>query len=131
MWIKYDLTHACTKGSRESFTSSSFSFPIVLKSSARSAFHRFLAPARQSESCGRSRRNTTHAPSIALMMVDHNEMSMPRVPILVILGATGSGKSRLAIELAHRFSGEIISADSMQVSAASCLIHDAIVPQRG
>lgn len=49
-------------------------------------------------------------------MVDRNEVAMSRVPILVILGATGSGKSRLSIELARRFSGEIISADSMQVS---------------
>ena len=35
--------------------------------------------------------------------------------IVVILGATGTGKSKLAIELAQRFNGEIISADSMQV----------------
>ncbi|GAB1862671.1 tRNA dimethylallyltransferase [Camponotus japonicus] len=48
-------------------------------------------------------------------MVDRSEVEMSRVPILVILGATGSGKSRLGIELARRFSGEIISADSMQV----------------
>ena len=41
---------------------------------------------------------------------------MSRLPILVILGATGSGKSKLGIELARRFNGEIISADSMQVS---------------
>ncbi|CAL7940787.1 unnamed protein product [Xylocopa violacea] len=40
---------------------------------------------------------------------------MSRVPVLAILGSTGSGKSRLGIELARRFSGEIISADSMQV----------------
>ncbi|XP_076242789.1 tRNA dimethylallyltransferase [Calliopsis andreniformis] len=40
---------------------------------------------------------------------------MSRVPILTILGSTGSGKSRLGIELARKFSGEIISADSMQV----------------
>lgn len=40
---------------------------------------------------------------------------MSRVPILTILGSTGSGKSRLGIELARRFSGEIISADSMQI----------------
>nr|BCT26318.1 isopentenyl transferase [Euura sp. 'Pontania] len=39
-----------------------------------------------------------------------------RVPILVtILGATGTGKSKLAIELAQKYIGEIISADSMQV----------------
>jgi tRNA dimethylallyltransferase len=39
-----------------------------------------------------------------------------RVPLVVILGATGSGKSKLAIEIARRFAGEILSADSMQVS---------------
>ncbi|EZA55036.1 tRNA dimethylallyltransferase [Ooceraea biroi] len=48
-------------------------------------------------------------------MVDQNEIEMSRVPILVILGSTGCGKSRLSIELARRFSGEIISADSMQI----------------
>lgn len=38
-----------------------------------------------------------------------------RVPILVILGATGTGKSKLSIDFAKKFCGEIISADSMQV----------------
>lgn len=38
-----------------------------------------------------------------------------KLPILVVLGATGTGKSKLAIELARAFKGEIISADSMQV----------------
>lgn len=31
------------------------------------------------------------------------------------MGATACGKSKLAIEIAHRFGGEIISADSMQI----------------
>lgn len=35
--------------------------------------------------------------------------------ILIILGPTAVGKSRLAIELAKKLNGEIISADSMQV----------------
>jgi len=35
--------------------------------------------------------------------------------LLVILGATASGKTRLAVELAGRLGGEIISADSRQV----------------
>lgn len=34
------------------------------------------------------------------------------VPLVVILGPTGGGKSDLAIQLAERFSGEIVSADS-------------------
>lgn len=37
-------------------------------------------------------------------------------PLVVILGATGTGKSKLAIEIGKRLQGEIISADSMQVS---------------
>ena len=35
--------------------------------------------------------------------------------ILVICGPTASGKTALAVELALRFSGEVVSADSMQV----------------
>ena len=35
--------------------------------------------------------------------------------VLVITGTTASGKTAAAVELALRFNGEIISADSMQV----------------
>eukprot|EP00250_Pteridium_aquilinum_P028910 c38085_g1_i1 orf=66-821(+) len=42
-------------------------------------------------------------------------MEQEKPSIVVILGATGVGKSRLAIDLASRFRGEIINADSMQV----------------
>ena len=42
--------------------------------------------------------------------------SLRRLPVVLILGATGTGKSKLAIELAEKFNGEIVSADSMQVS---------------
>jgi tRNA dimethylallyltransferase len=35
--------------------------------------------------------------------------------IIVILGPTASGKTKLAVELANRFNGEIVSADSRQV----------------
>jgi tRNA dimethylallyltransferase len=41
------------------------------------------------------------------------ETKRPRV--VIILGPTGAGKSRLAVELAEEFGGEIINADSMQV----------------
>ena len=37
------------------------------------------------------------------------------VPILVITGQTASGKERLAVEVAVRLGGEILSADSMKV----------------
>jgi tRNA A37 N6-isopentenylltransferase MiaA len=39
--------------------------------------------------------------------------------VVVILGATGVGKTRLSIDLACRFSGEVINADSMQVELKS------------
>ena len=38
-----------------------------------------------------------------------------RFPIIVILGSTGVGKSKLGIELSKRLNGEVVSADSMQV----------------
>lgn len=37
------------------------------------------------------------------------------IPLLVIVGPTASGKSRLAVRMAKRLSGEVISADSMQL----------------
>lgn len=40
---------------------------------------------------------------------------MDRIKILAVVGATASGKSALALELAKRLDGEIISCDSMQI----------------
>lgn len=56
----------------------------------------------------------THA-QFRIAKSDYGKVDMSRVPVLTILGSTGCGKSRLGIEIARRFSGEIISADSMQV----------------
>lgn len=39
-----------------------------------------------------------------------------KLPMVIVLGATGTGKTKLGVELAQKFGGEIISADSMQVS---------------
>ncbi|KNC78264.1 hypothetical protein SARC_09302 [Sphaeroforma arctica JP610] len=41
-------------------------------------------------------------------------MSLPH-SVIALLGATGVGKSQLAIDLARQFNGEVISCDSMQV----------------
>ncbi|XP_050351983.1 tRNA dimethylallyltransferase [Nymphalis io] len=38
-----------------------------------------------------------------------------KIPMVVILGATGTGKTKLGVELAQKFGTEIISADSMQI----------------
>lgn len=38
-----------------------------------------------------------------------------KLPMVIVLGATGTGKTKLGVELAQKFGGEIISADSMQV----------------
>ena len=45
--------------------------------------------------------------------------------IIVIVGPTASGKTRLAIKLAKRIKGEIISADSMQAYKGMVLISQA------
>ncbi|MBR5134407.1 MAG: tRNA (adenosine(37)-N6)-dimethylallyltransferase MiaA [Clostridia bacterium] len=42
-------------------------------------------------------------------------MSEPKKPLLVVAGPTASGKTSLAIELAKRLNGEVVSADSMQI----------------
>ncbi|RMZ87230.1 hypothetical protein DV736_g5549, partial [Chaetothyriales sp. CBS 134916] len=39
----------------------------------------------------------------------------PPYPLITILGATGTGKSALAVSLARRFNGEVINADAMQM----------------
>lgn len=36
--------------------------------------------------------------------------------VVVVLGCTGVGKTKLSIALAKRFNGEIINCDAMQVS---------------
>uniref|UniRef100_G3MKF2 C2H2-type domain-containing protein n=1 Tax=Amblyomma maculatum TaxID=34609 RepID=G3MKF2_AMBMU len=50
------------------------------------------------------------------------------LPLVVILGATGTGKSNLAIEIASKFNGEIISADSMQVYKSLDIITNKVTP---
>ncbi|XP_059050748.1 tRNA dimethylallyltransferase [Achroia grisella] len=38
-----------------------------------------------------------------------------KIPMVIILGATGTGKTKLSVELAQKLETEIISADSMQI----------------
>ena len=40
---------------------------------------------------------------------------MSEQKVLVLVGPTASGKTRLAVELAKEHNGEVVSADSMQI----------------
>lgn len=40
---------------------------------------------------------------------------MEKIPVLVVAGPTASGKTALAVELAKKYNGEVVSADSMQI----------------
>ena len=58
---------------------------------------------------------------VLMFLTDGNKMAattarlLNRVPVIVVCGATGTGKSKLALEIAVKYGGEVISADSMQV----------------
>lgn len=54
-------------------------------------------------------------------------MSLPK--LIVVLGTTACGKSGLGVELALRFGGEIVSADSRQVYRGLDLGTGKITPQ--
>ncbi len=40
---------------------------------------------------------------------------MEKIPVIAVVGPTASGKTSLAVEIAKRYNGEVISADSMQI----------------
>lgn len=50
---------------------------------------------------------------IELFLCESGQQSRP--PLIVILGSTASGKTALSLEVAKRFQGEIVSADSRQI----------------
>lgn len=41
-------------------------------------------------------------------------------PLLAVIGCTGTGKTKLGVRLAKELDGEVVSADSIQVSRAFC-----------
>lgn len=51
-----------------------------------------------------------------------NIMKPQQPPLVVVLGATGAGKSKLAIDIARKFNGEVINADSLQVHVLFILV---------
>ena len=48
-------------------------------------------------------------------MSPRNKKTATKPKVLAIVGPNASGKSDLAVQLAHKFNGEVISADSRQV----------------
>ena len=42
---------------------------------------------------------------------------MKKIPLIVVAGPTASGKTALAIDIAKKYNGEIVNADSMQCSS--------------
>jgi tRNA dimethylallyltransferase len=51
---------------------------------------------------------------------------MEKKPLIIIMGPTGSGKTRLSIKIAKKVGGEIISADSRQVYKDMSLLSEKI-----
>ena len=47
--------------------------------------------------------------------------ALKKIPLLVVCGPTASGKTAVAVELAKRFNGEVVSADSMQIYKGLCI----------
>jgi tRNA dimethylallyltransferase len=48
-------------------------------------------------------------------MLSSLDLMSPKIPLLVISGATATGKTSLAVSLAKKFNGRLISADSRQI----------------
>ncbi|KAJ4341737.1 tRNA dimethylallyltransferase, mitochondrial [Ascochyta clinopodiicola] len=53
----------------------------------------------------------------------------PKQPLIAIVGATGTGKSDLAVEIARRFNGEIINGDAMQLYQGLPIITNKITTE--
>lgn len=54
-----------------------------------------------------------------MKMMDLKSMTFENKPFVVIMGSTGTGKTKLAVWLAKKFDGEVISTDALQVYKVS------------
>ncbi|KAJ8607881.1 hypothetical protein MRB53_039977 [Persea americana] len=52
----------------------------------------------------------------------------PKLPLIAVVGATGTGKSELAVKLAKAHNGEIINGDAMQLYSGLPIITNKITP---
>ncbi|KAL5017399.1 hypothetical protein ScPMuIL_006988 [Solemya velum] len=69
--------------------------------------------------------NDTLKNKLARVMAASTRLACP----VIILGSTGTGKSKLAIQLARSLGGEIISADSMQIYKGLDIITNKVTHQ--
>ncbi|KAG6472051.1 adenylate isopentenyltransferase 1, chloroplastic-like [Zingiber officinale] len=86
-------------------------------------------------SCSTEKCNCHHGSHAAINGV---VVDMPRTPrskerLVVVMGATGTGKTKLAIELSLRFLGEVINSDKIQMYPGLDIASNKIAPakQRG
>ncbi|KAG7578417.1 IPP transferase [Arabidopsis thaliana x Arabidopsis arenosa] len=64
-----------------------------------------------------------------LSKVNVNSFLHPKEKVVFVMGATGSGKSRLAIDLATRFQGEIINSDKIQLYKGLDVLTNKVTPK--
>lgn len=64
-----------------------------------------------------------------LSRVNVNSFLHPKEKVVFVMGATGSGKSRLAIDLAIRFQTEIINSDKIQLYKGLDVLTNKVTPQ--
>lgn len=62
-------------------------------------------------------------------IVNVNSFLHPHEKVVFVMGATGSGKSRLAIDLATRFQTDIINSDKIQVYKGLDVLTNKVTPQ--
>lgn len=74
-------------------------------------------------------------------LLEHHRRTPPpehliRVPpplhkqkVVVVMGATGTGKSRLAVDLALHFKGEVINSDKMQIHAGLNIVTNKVTTE--
>ncbi|TVU14724.1 hypothetical protein EJB05_38214, partial [Eragrostis curvula] len=64
------------------------------------------------------------------MTMEHARAAVAGKPkVVFVLGATATGKSKLAIALAKRFNGEVINADKIQVHAGAPIITNKVTEE--
>ncbi|KAG9157242.1 hypothetical protein Leryth_004913 [Lithospermum erythrorhizon] len=59
----------------------------------------------------------------------HRRLPSQKEKVVIVLGATGTGKSRLSIDLATHFPAEIINSDKMQVHKGLDITTNKITPE--